>query len=266
MRLWIFSDLHLEAQPGIDLPIPDADVAVVAGDVSKPMWKSVEWLADNIAPHMPVVFVPGNHEFYGGSVAGCIKRGMSAAAAVDGVHLLYDADVWIGDVRFVGATLWTDYALHAETTPGRKRDLDIAHAMNKAGSLLKDHTAIAVDDDQPDAWWQPEHARAAHLRSREYIQGMLADGNAERTIVVTHHAPHPDSVDPQFAGSVLNPAFASDLSDLIWDHQPAMWIHGHVHHTCGHLVGGTLVACNPRGYGDENPRFDPGLVLSVPRR
>jgi len=265
MRLWIFSDLHLEAQPGIDLPVPDADVAVVAGDVTRPLWQAVKWLADNIAPHMPIVYVPGNHEFYGGSVDGCLRRGMSAAAAVDGVHLLHDSSIVIGDIRFVGATLWTDYGLGAESTPGRQRDLDIAHAMHDAGARLMDHSAIAITDGQPD-WWQPEHARAAHMKSRGYIEGMLADGNAERTVVVTHHAPHPSSIDPQFDGSMLNPSFASDLSEVIWDHQPAMWVHGHVHHTCGYLLGGTLFACNPRGYRDENPRFDPGLVLTVPRR
>ncbi|MXQ10454.1 metallophosphoesterase [Microvirga makkahensis] len=264
MRLWIFSDLHLEAQPSVDLPIPDADVAVVAGDVCKPIWKSVEWLAGTIAPYMPVVFVAGNHEFYGGSVDGCTKRGL-AAAGRKGVCMLHDSDVVVGDTRFVGGTLWTDYALGAVSHSGGRRDMDIAHAMNTCGSLLADHTAIHTDDSMLERW-QPEHARAAHVRTKARIEGALRDGSTMPTVVVTHHAPHPGSGDRQYWGSSLNPAFASDLSEMIWDYQPCMWIHGHVHNSALYTVGETVVVCNPRGYGDENPAFDPGLVLAVPKR
>jgi Icc-related predicted phosphoesterase len=265
MRLWIFSDLHLEMQPDIALSYPDADVAVIAGDVHRPMWQSVQWLADNIAPFMPVVFVPGNHEYYAGSVEGCNKRGQAAAAVVDGVCLLQDSTACFGDVRFVGSTLWTDYALGATSHPGRQRDLEIAFAMNECGSRLRDHTAIAVDDSMLE-FWQPQHARAAHLKSRGFIESTLRDGYDGQTVVVTHHAPHPASIDRQYEGSLLNPAFASDLGDLIWECQPTMWIHGHMHNTSAFGIGETQVIYNPRGYGGENPAFDPGLVVTVPRR
>lgn len=265
MRLWIFSDLHLEANADVDLAFPDADVAVVAGDVRRPMWQSVQWLSDHIAPHMPVVFVPGNHEFYGGSIGGCSKRGAAAAAAVDGVCLLQDESAFFGDILFVGATLWTDYALNATPEAGRQRDLDIAHALNACGGMLADHTAIAVDDTMLERW-QPEHALAAHRHSRALIYSTLRKGYGGPTVVVTHHAPHPASIDRQFEGSPLNPAFASDLGDLVWETQPCMWIHGHMHNSSAYAIGETQVICNPRGYRDENPGFDPGLVVTVPRR
>jgi Icc-related predicted phosphoesterase len=267
MRLWIFSDLHLEAHPEAEafLAFPEADVAVCAGDIHRPMWQSIQWLADHIAPHMPVIFVPGNHEFYGGAHAGCMKRGRTAAASVDGVCLLNDDVVYLGDVRFIGSTLWTDYALGAEPTSGRQRDLDIAHAMNTAGSRLMDHTAIALEDDMLERW-QPEHALAAHRRSRTFIHSALCKGHVGPTVVVTHHAPHPGSIDRQYEGSPINPAFASDLSEIILDCQPEMWVHGHVHHSTAYTVGETCIVCNPRGYGDENPSWDAGMVVTVPRR
>jgi Icc-related predicted phosphoesterase len=265
MRLWIFSDLHLEANPEVDLAFPDADLAVVAGDVHRPMWQSVQWLADHIAPHMPVVFVPGNHEFYGGSVKGCTKRGLAAAAAVDGVCLLVDDVVQFGDVRFIGSTLWTDYTLGAGDGSGRDREIEIAHAMNVAGSKLTDHTAIATDDTMLERW-QPEHARAAHLAAVRRIEAILSDRFDGPTVVVSHHAPHPASIARDYGGSVLNPAFASDLSEIIWDHRPELWVHGHVHHSTAYTVGETCIVCNPRGYGTENPSWNPGLVVTVPRR
>ncbi|WP_114945901.1 metallophosphoesterase [Microvirga calopogonii] len=262
MRLWILSDLHLEVDPHLAFAVPDADVAVVAGDVHKPAWKAMQWLAEHIAPHMPVVTILGNHEYFSGSVTGCTKRGLAAAAGVDGVHLLHDSEVVIGGVRFVGGTLWTDYSLDADPEPGRQRDMDIAHAMNECGSLMADHVAIHTDDSLTERW-QPEHARAAFQRTAAYIDGVLGDGSGVPTVVVTHHAPYPESVDPRYIGSPMNPAFASDLGDMIWDRQPAMWVHGHVHHTTGYMLGGTMIACNPRGYGNENPGFRPDLVLSV---
>ncbi len=88
--------------------------------------------------------------------------------------MLHGSDVRIGDVRFVGGTLWTDYALGAEIQPGRQRDMDIAHSMNACGAMLRDHSAILLDDGAIERF-QPEHARAAHQRTRSYLEAVLAD-------------------------------------------------------------------------------------------
>ena len=66
LRIWPISDLHVgtsEGWPGGQ--IPQADLAIVAGDVREGLVSAVEWLALHIRPHMPVIFTPGNHEFYG---------------------------------------------------------------------------------------------------------------------------------------------------------------------------------------------------------
>jgi hypothetical protein len=266
MRLWILSDLHLEANGHVDLPIPDADVAVVAGDVCTPMWKSVQWLDERIGRHMPVVFVPGNHEFFGGSIKGCTRRGLTAAAATDGrVTMLCDSDVVIGGVRFAGGTLWTDYALGAASHRGKQRDMDIAHAMHTCGSLMADHAAIHLDDDMLERW-QPEHARVAFHATKIAILDVLRDAFRIPTVIVTHHAPSGESVEPRFEHHPTTPAYASDLTELIWDWQPRLWVHGHLHHTTGYPLGSTGVVCNPMGYGTENPGFKPDLVLTVSGR
>jgi Icc-related predicted phosphoesterase len=82
-------------------------------------------------------------------------------------------------------------------------------------------------------------------------------------VVVTHHAPHPLSVHPRYAGSALNASFASDLSEMMELWQPELWVHGHVHDTFDYVVRNTRVVCNPRGYGTENPAFDPALVVEI---
>lgn len=67
MKLWILSDLHLEFRSLDDLDLPDADVCVVAGDVLEGgLVPSIDWVGEKISRHMPTIFVPGNHDFYGG--------------------------------------------------------------------------------------------------------------------------------------------------------------------------------------------------------
>lgn len=68
MKLWILSDLHLEYDEHFVPTIPDADVCVVAGDVTQGCGNAIRWLDKMIAPAMPVVYVAGNHEFYRDSV------------------------------------------------------------------------------------------------------------------------------------------------------------------------------------------------------
>lgn len=63
MRLWILSDLHLETGDIYMPSFPEADVCVVAGDLLNGAANSVHWVNDMVAPVMPCVFVPGNHEF-----------------------------------------------------------------------------------------------------------------------------------------------------------------------------------------------------------
>lgn len=261
MKIWILSDLHLEMQ-AFSPTLPDADVAVLAGDISRPLAASVEWIAAAIAWKMPVILVPGNHEFYEDSVEGGLARGIAAAAEHPGIHLLHDRSVVLDGVRFVGGTLWTDYALGATSYPSAARDRDIAYAMRAAGGLSPDHQKIQLYDDRA-VGWGPDDALAAHRRTRAFLESELARGHAGPTVVVTHHGCAPGSVDPQFEFSPVTPAFVSDLTELIYDHQPALWVHGHVHDSFDFFVGDTRIVCNPHGYGHENMIFDPALLVEV---
>src|SRR5690606_38305588 len=84
-----------------------------------------------------------------------------------------------------------------------------------------------------------------------------------RTVVVTHHGPHPGSVHTRYENAAVNGAFVSDLSSLIKAGRPDLWVHGHVHDTFDYRVGSTRVVANPKGYRNENPLFDPAMVIDV---
>ncbi|WP_419953461.1 metallophosphoesterase [Methylobacterium sp.] len=261
MKIWIFSDTHrdISRRPWTPVAIPDADVAVVAGDIGHGLADSVSWLASAIRPFMPVVFVPGNHEFYGGIVSEERELGRRAAELQD-IVLLDDRTVTLGGCTFSGATLWTDYALY-----GRHMQ---AEAMRVALALMNDHRMIAAATRPTWRRFRPQEALDLHQASRAFLSDALLiadppEGRTRQHVVVTHHAPAPGSITTAFAGNRLNPAFVSDMADLIDEARPALWIHGHMHSRIDYRIGATRIVANPLGYDDENFAFDPGLVIET---
>lgn len=261
MKIWLFSDLHLEFEryyhntPLRDLP--DADVCVVPGDILNGCANSIHYLAKEIAQAMPVVFVAGNHEFYGESIVEGFEWGRTAAEEFPRVHFLENESVVLGGVRFLGSMLWTDYAVE-----GSGPD-DVAFAMAVSEQQLNDHRQIAWRRLPVYEGFPPKRALDLHRRSRGWLDRTLAEPRDGPTVVVTHHAPHRGSIHPRYKGSTLNACFASDLTPLIEKRKPDLWVHGHMHDSFDYRVAGTRIVCNPKGYQSENPRFDPRLIVEV---
>ncbi|MHA6642728.1 metallophosphoesterase [Mesorhizobium sp. A623] len=255
MKLWILSDLHLEYDEHFVPAIPNADVCIAAGDITQGCANAIHWLNDHVAHAMPVIFVAGNHEFYRDSIFEGIEWGRTAAEACPRVHFLENDVVEINGVRFLGCTLWTDFALHG------RDDKAIAWAVANFEGLLNDSKVISWRMLPAYEAFNAKRALEIHERSRRFLEHELAfDG---QTVVVTHHGPHPKSVHERYAGSALNPSFVSGLSGLIESGKPDLWVHGHVHDGHDYTVGSTRIICNPRGYGNENPQFNPYLVVAV---
>lgn len=260
MKIWTFSDLHL---PGTFVeierilgPIPDADVCVVAGDLIEG-WpdEGVRWLDAYIAPVMPCLYIMGNHEFYSHERDMETQRGLAQRAAwhtSDRVRVLDDMAVTIGGVRFLGSTLWYDLELNGSDDANMARAYSGADQLNDSRFL-----------HEGTKRWTPGLARRQHLKSREWLEQEMAASELP-TVVITHHAPHPESIAPEYELDLSTAGFVSDLTDVIERHQPRLWIHGHTHNSFAYQVGETRVLCNPKGYGRENARrFDPGLVIEV---
>src|ERR1700752_2288598 len=108
MRVHILSDLHLEFAPFQPNNV-DADVVVLAGDVHTGR-NGIEW-ALKAFPDRPVIYVLGNHEFYGQKLQKLIKELQELADGTN-IRLLENEQCSIGEVVFLGATLWTDFGLN----------------------------------------------------------------------------------------------------------------------------------------------------------
>ena len=113
--------------------------------------------------------------------------------------------------------------------------------------------------------FRPQEALAVHEASRAFLEETLAEPFDGPSVVVTHHAPHPKSINERYALDPLNVAFASDLSEVILEGRPQLWLHGHTHTSSDYRIGATRIVANPHGYGRENPAFDPSLVVEVLR-
>lgn len=241
MRLAIYSDLHLEFAPFV-AEAATADVIVLAGDIGVGD-AGVRWASEMFADK-PVIYVAGNHEFYR-SVMETTWADMRAACAPN-VHLLENEAVEIGGVRFLGCTLWTDYALFGTYTQ--------LGAMDLAAESLADHRLIETIDAGETRTLLPKDALALHVRSRRWLEAQLAQRLDGPTVVVTHHAPQRGSLAPHYARDLLSAAFVSELDPLL--DKASLWIHGHTHTSFDYMVNETRVVCNPRGYPLSSRQFE----------
>ncbi len=249
MRLLILSDLHLSMQ---DLELPDyqADICILAGDIARPE-KAIQWAA-NIP--IPVIFIAGNHEFYGDSMPNVHAR-LAQEAAKHKITYLNKSSTIISGVRFLGTTLWSDFNLYGpELRP---------MAMAKCAEFMRDFKVIQNADG---SIFTPTDAIKLFREEYDWLDSQLDETFQGPTVVITHHAPSMRSVHPRFADSVISAGFASDCLGLLG--RANLWIHGHTHDSFDYSVYGTRVICNPRGYNkdgvNENSLFNPGLCIEVP--
>lgn len=253
MKLNILSDLHLGVS-ALERPLNDADVVVLAGDIASPRQAAVWALGFD----RPVVYVLGNHEFYGSSIEGAAEE-LKQLCAGTHVHVLDDGEVVIGGVRFLGSTLWTDFMLFG---PGDARQA----AMAQAQRLIRDFSRIRTGAEDGAAF-TPADSAALFERHADWLDRRLAATHTGPTVVVTHHAPSRRSIHPRFAGSALNAGFVSDAERLAGSARACLWVHGHTHDSFDYDLQGTRVVCNPRGYAqagvNENARFEPNFIVEV---
>jgi Icc-related predicted phosphoesterase len=118
--------------------------------------------------------------------------------------------------------------------------------MEYAGTRLNDHFLIRTTDPLR---FTPEDALREHERSRTWLERELARPYKGKTVVVTHHGPHPLSVHPRYVGDLLNAAFVSNLDHLL--EKADLWLHGHVHDSFDYRVGRCRVVANPLGYARD---------------
>jgi Icc-related predicted phosphoesterase len=227
-------------------------LVVLAGDIGVGK-QGVAWAMSVF--DVPVLYVPGNHEYYGRSLD-ALDDTLRDYCADSHVRVLQNNRCVIGGVRFVGATLWTDFTLFGETS--------MSQSLAKDG--MNDYRLIGHTVGRRAL---PSDTLALHQASRIYLEKALAEPFSGTTVVITHHAPSIRSVAPRYRQDPLTPCYASPLDSLVASSGAVLWIHGHVHDLVDYTLGNTRVVANPKGYpgelGRESGPFDWNFTLDLPR-
>lgn len=249
MRIQVVSDLHLEFGD-FDVKNGGADVLVLAGDIltakhlynkddgsdttNKLFIRFRDFLRRVSKEFKWVVYVPGNHEYYGFKWTKTTTTLHKYCAQFPNVIFMNAEFFVLEDVTFIGGTLWTDF------------DRGNPLAVNMIQCGMTDYKAI-TQDISGYSKLQPKTVVDAHRAMLSLISGVASA--THKCVVVSHHAPSAKSVDPAYASSKLNYAYYSDLDNFISEHPSIkLWIHGHMHDPADYTICGTRVVANPRGY------------------
>jgi len=247
MKYLIYSDLHLEFgafKPPADL---NYDAVILAGDIGQGT-DGMEWALSTFRLHIPIFYVAGNHEFYGGrdfilALAALRRYALNAHDAY------FFEDTYIPEHNIAGATLWTDFRDDMGV------ELEVERSLNDFQGQIK-RGAYNLSTQE---------VKAKHYRSKEFLRGAA---QFSPDVIVTHHAPSYKSLNVELYGSPdlpIQAAFYSHMDDVVEEIAPKLWVHGHTHSSADYMIGETRVVCNPRGYAgyDENPDFDPALIVEI---
>jgi Icc-related predicted phosphoesterase len=280
MKIALASDIHLEFADLILKNEENADVLILSGDICtakvfkhKPKERAmVKDFFKRCAFQFPhVVYIMGNHEHYDFDIAKTYDRLKAELADLPNIHLL-EKETWDHNgATFVGGTLWTDMNKNDSltlwhcgqrmndfqliTNSNRKtHHKNVVYAKNSEnGSPLRDANGELViervDHYEKSSRWSAEDSVEDHKKMLDYIR-IATEDKTKQYVVVTHHAPTSISIAEWYKhDTLMNGAFASDLSEFIMDRpQIKMWTHGHMHNVSDYMVGDTRVVCNPRGY------------------
>jgi len=222
------------------------DALIIAGDLADAPqinWqRSLDWLGRYVQ-RGKIFILPGNHDYYAHALGADEELGQLAASR--GARLVQKQELRYGDIRLLCCTLWTDFELLGDPE---------AAMMNAAISMM-DYDRIGYKKPTRSGGFvpiMPKDTLALHRDHRAWLEAALAAphfaGPAGRTVVVTHHGPHPQTAGPLNA---LSPCFYSDLSELIHQHQPEAWFFGHSHYRLRAQVGMTDLRNVAIGYPRE---------------
>lgn len=254
------SDLHLEFDPDFSPTNPGSDVLILAGDIfvadyftrseASPYYdkaKKVKAFFKHCRKEWSrVVYIPGNHEYYYGDIITTDKILSEVASEYDVTFLQKDY-VDIEDVRFFGGTLWTDVGGGNPIS-----EYTIRNGLNDFRLIKKTSRKFT-----------PLDSAQIHRDTLSIMRSSFEEYEGKK-VVVSHHAPSYQSVHEKYKQDVyMNHAYYSNLDQFVATLAPDLWVHGHTHTCFDYKIANTRVVCNPKGYKNENPYFDPNMILTI---
>ena len=240
-------------------------VYVIAGD----LWQGTKafdvrygdqtpWIANVAKQFHTVLFVAGNHDYWGENLKtyDTVLKQRVSELGLDNVFVLQDDELVIGDTKFLGGTLWTDFK-HSNPM--------IMHIVQNG---MNDYRYTRCGGA---AHMRAEDVLAVHRETKHFfLDRTRRDHPNQKVVVIAHHLPSFQSVPERYRNrqnADLNYGYFSDLDTYMYDPdwQCDLFIHGHTHDNMDYMINNTRVLCNPRGYGAvaQNQEFDETLRLEL---
>lgn len=258
MPVLVIADLHLDmwlqagrdpfAALSLEL-LGSLDAMIVAGDLSNKPKTRWSHMIRHLARYVPadrIHVLPGNHDFFDHVLDGDDR--LAEICTGSGANFSQKSVVAIGDTRFLCCTLWTDFQLHGD--PGRammaaQRDMNDYRYIRLAGAGFRRI--------------RPSDTAYIHADHRAWLEEQLALPFLGKTVVVTHHCPHPRMVGERRGD--LDAVYGSNLLPMIERYAPDAWLFGHTHWRVEGVVGRTTVRNVSLAYPDQVPAGEEGGLL-----
>lgn len=248
MKIRLLSDLHQEFRPETFrqhqfIKHQGEDVTILAGDIAVGA-KSVAEVLEMflLAGHRKIIYVPGNHEFYGKYYTETMQD-LGTVCHDRDVVLLQPGTVYTKDnVVFFGGTLWTNFCEDATTE-----------------SLCRE----MISDFRVIRGFSPAMCKTLYYNDLSWIKRVYQKYSGYKKVIVTHFLPAQECVDVRYAGSALNKYFANDLGEWIKLLDDTTWMYGHTHCEADFKLGNTRMICNPLGYPHEYNYFSDFKTIEV---
>jgi hypothetical protein len=175
------------------------------------------------------------------------------------IYFLENQAITLAGIRFLGATLWTDFEFFGKEK--RSHTMSLTEVMLNDFKVIKANSLVDELEDSDTSRLpfnkqafggqalSPEHTVVRRRESLTWLDAQLQTGDASKTVVISHHYPNVNSTAPRWAKNLLIAGFGSKL-DLQMLSKCKLWIHGHTHDSCDYLVGEpknqVRVVCNLR--------------------
>lgn len=183
----------------------------------------------------------------------------ASAVTTGGVTVLDNDHAQIDGVTFFGTTLWSNFEGRSQACMNGVR--------RRCGEFffVKKRT-LDADGREVLKKFQPEDALKTFDASWSALQKHVAEANS-KTVVISHHAPSLQGLNPQYTGNGMDGAFASDLDEAIAPlERVPVWVHGHTHIKRTYRIGDTVVRANCRGFdgkGATSSMFLPNVFFEL---
>jgi len=220
---------------------------VLAGDIASGSTNTMDVIKHFLDCGFPqIVYVPGNHEYYGTGFDEFNTKMENKCMEFDNVHFLNPGSVTLNGVLFTGGTLWTNFADNPFSQSAAQRGI------NDFRQIRGFSTNTAVD---------------CYYKHFDFIKQAYETRGDKKTVVVTHFLPARECIAPRFRGpDLINDYFANDLGQYISTMSDTTWLFGHTHDSTDIVLGNTRVVANPHGYYNamnDGIGFDPFKIIEI---